>query len=426
MSKIRLLSLFSGIGAFEKALARVGIDYEVVNYCEIDKYASCAYSVIHNIPEELNLGDITKINIKRLSEFDLMTYGFPCQDISIAGKQEGIIKDKTRSGLLYYAMDIAKYHKPKYMIAENVKNLVGKRFRKDFDKWLQYLESIGYKNYWKVLNAKDFGIPQNRKRVFVISIRKDINQEFEFPKGFDNGLRLKDLLEDEVDEKYYINARKVCNLLQNLKDEDFYKTVLTGVYNQKEGFKKRNVACTIDTSVYKGLDNNQNKNAILEVRLYKHGILINRGKLRIKNGFSNCLVANYAKGLDNHGARTGIMLVGLLDIKGNEQIRRVYHESDLCPTLNTMQGGNRQPKVLVIKKDNEYYIILIRKFTPLECWRLMGFDDEDYWKARRALEKRFYKGKDKSNSQMYKMAGNSIVVNVLEEIFKNLFRIKNK
>ena len=164
MEKLKVLSLFSGIGAFEKALEREKIPHEVVAYCEIDKYASKSYSTIHNIPESLNLGDISKVDTSDIPECDLVTYGFPCQDISVAGLQKGIKAGETRSGLLYEALRIIKAKKPKYAIAENVKNLVGKRFKGDFEQLLALLDDMGYNSYWQVLNAKDYGIPQNRER----------------------------------------------------------------------------------------------------------------------------------------------------------------------------------------------------------------------------------------------------------------------
>ena len=206
---MKILSLFSGIGAFEKALDNLGIDYELVGFSEIDKYATKSYCAIHNVDESMNLGDITKIDEKALpKDIDLITYGFPCQDISLAGKQQGLFNadgTQTRSGLFFDALRIIEETQPKVAIAENVKNLTGKKFKIQFEIVLKMLEAAGYNNYWKVLNAKDFGIPQNRERVFIISIRKDIDTGlFKFPEGFPLQLRLKDMLEDEVDEKYYL------------------------------------------------------------------------------------------------------------------------------------------------------------------------------------------------------------------------------
>lgn len=216
---MKLLSLFSGIGAFEKALDNLGVEYELVNYCEIDKYASKSYAAIHNVSEDMNLGDITKVNEKELpKDIDLCCYGFPCQDISVSGKMRGLFNEdgsQTRSGLFFEALRIIKETQPRVAIAENVKNLTSKKFSEQFKIVLDSLEEAGYNNRWCILNARDFGIPQNRERVFIVSIRKDIdNGEFKFPQGFPLELRLKDMLEDEVDEKYYITneqATKIVN-----------------------------------------------------------------------------------------------------------------------------------------------------------------------------------------------------------------------
>ena len=235
---LKYLSLFSGIGAFESALTNLGVDYEVVNYCEIDKFASKSYSAIHGIPETKNLWDITKINVFNLpKDVDLVTYGFPCQDISLAGHQKGLFNEDgslTRSGLFFKALDVIEYCKPKVAIAENVKNLVGKKFKPQFDIVLDSLDKAGYNNYWKVLNAKDYGIPQNRERVFIVSIRKDIDNElFEFPKPYSLEKRLKDFLEPQVDEKYYLSDTQIFNMknssyLQNqrrLQEKDWCDTL---------------------------------------------------------------------------------------------------------------------------------------------------------------------------------------------------------
>lgn len=211
MNPVKFLSLFSGIGAPEKALKNLGVPYELVGFSEIDKYAVKSYCAVHDVDESLNLGDITKIDEKALpKDIDLITYGFPCQDISLAGKQKGLFNEdgtQTRSGLFFEALRIIEATQPKVAIAENVKNLVSKKFKLQFDIVLKCLEAAGYNNYWKVLNAKDFGIPQNRERVFIVSIRKDLDKgNFTFPEGFPLELRLKDMLEDEVDEKYYISS----------------------------------------------------------------------------------------------------------------------------------------------------------------------------------------------------------------------------
>lgn len=283
---MKVLSLFSGIGAFEKALVNLGIPCELVAYCEIDKYASKSYSAIHGVSEEMNIGDITKVDEKQLPKgIDLITYGFPCQDISLAGKQKGLFNEdgtQTRSGLFFEALRIIEETKPRVAIAENVKNLASKKFSEQFKIVLDSLEVAGYNNYWKVLNAKDYGIPQNRERVFIVSIRKDINNGgFKFSEGFPLKLRLKDMLEDAVEEKFYLSERLV---------------------NSFNAHKERMLAAA-------------------NVRPSDNFVYVN----------------------------DSIETVGMLDMKANDQVRRVYGTEGIAPTLNTMQGGHRQPKVLVEK-----------------------------------------------------------------------------
>lgn len=219
---LNVLSLFSGIGAFEKALDNLGIPYNLLAYCEIDKHASKAYSIIHNVPEEKNLKDVTKVDFLDIDErVDLITYGFPCQDISNAGKQKGFTDEngeRTRSGLFFEALRIIEEFKPKFAIAENVKALTSKKFTEEFRIVLESLEEAGYKNYYQVLNAKDYGIPQNRERVFIISIRKDIDKGFTFPEPIPLKLRLKDMLESEVDKSFYL-SESITNRLIDIPKE---------------------------------------------------------------------------------------------------------------------------------------------------------------------------------------------------------------
>ena len=306
---LRVLEAFSGYGSQSIALRNLGIEYEVVAISEIDKYAIKAYEAIHGPTN--NLGDICKIDPSDIPDHDLFTYSFPCQDLSVAGKQAGLGKG-TRSGLLYECEKIIEAKKPKYLLLENVKNLVGKKFKPQFGEWLSYLESLGYTNYWKVLNAKDYGVPQNRERVFVVSILGD-HKPYKFANKIPLDKCIADILEDEVDEKYYIN-------------KPFH--------------------------------------------------LVNKG----------------------HQAE--------LDIKGMDCIKRVYGTNKVAPALTTMQGGLREPKIL------ESLDYRIRKLTPRECFRLMGMRDDAIDKIQAA---------GISNTQQYKMAGNSICIPVLEHIFKHLF-----
>ena len=362
---IKMLSLFSGIGAFESALKNIGVDFEVVNYCEIDKYASKSYSLIHDIPESKNLKDVTKITEwDILDTVDLLSYGFPCQDISVMGEQKGFVNDDntlTRSGLFFNALDVIKMFKPKVAIAENVKNLTSKRFSKQFKIVLDSLDEAGYNCYWQVLNAKDYGIPQNRERVFIVSIRKDIDKGFTFPVKIPLTMCLKDLLESEVNEKYYLSDKMLA----------YFESNSELMRERKNGFifsptNGEGIAKSITTMA--GSRITDNFIIVKEPKLEQVGTL-NRPTT---HDFSN----------------------------------RVYSPDGLARTLMG-DGGNQNDKAGQYLIDEK-----IRRLTPRECFRVMGFKDEEFNKLVGI-----------SDTQLYKQAGNSIVVPVLEAIFTNLYKV---
>ena len=310
---IKLLSLFSGIGAFETALRRGGHEYQLIGYCEIDKYAANAYSQIHGVSENYNLVDVTKVNTVLMDDVDLITYGFPCQDISAAGKQRGF-EDKdgnrTRSGLFFEALRIIEETRPLYAIAENVKALTSKKFEKEFKTVLDSLDGAGYNNYWAVLNAKDYGIPQNRERVFIVSIRKDVDKSgFKFPEKMPLNIRVKDILETNVDEKYYINTEKARQLIKKLLD----KNRITGVEVCDATVNAPNVR---DIS-----------NAIIS--RYDAGISNQRS-------WGTAVIEPHVKRLGNLYS----------DTAGGARAGNTYDPEGLSPTLQTAQGGNRQPLII--------------------------------------------------------------------------------
>lgn len=329
--KLRVFEAFSGIGSQRKALKNIGIDHEVVAISEIEPFAMQSYNLVHGRTK--NLGDIATIDVKDVPDHDFFTYSFPCQDVSNAGKSLGFAKGSgTRSSLLWECQKIIAGKKPKYLMMENVGNLVGKKYIDAFNMWLDWLTEQGYTNYWDKLNALDFNVPQNRERVFVISILDD-DQGFEFPEKIPLTAKLDDYLDRTVPDVYYLSDEKIANFLRHT--------------NGKPDLTQQVLGTT-----------------------HEHG-----------------------------------------DIKRSIR-ERVYNPLMVSPTLSATMHKD-PPKVLAF--DDAFPIgdtgMSLRKFTPRECWRLMGFTDEDYTKAREVTSLR----------QLYIQAGNSISVDVLEAIFKQLF-----
>lgn len=326
---LKLIELFGGIGACSSALTKLGIEYEIADYVEIDKYAVKSYNAIHGTSFEPQ--DITTWN--KDIEVDLIMHGSPCQDFSLAGKQAGGDKDSgTRSSLMYETIRIVEKLKPKYVVWENVKNLLSKKHFHNFNAYLETMEELGYKSYYQVLNAKDYGVPQNRERVFTVSIRKDIDTGFVFPEKQPLKLKLKDMLENNASNDYYLT--------------DYFL--------------------------------NQIRNTQYKKDLY---------------------IENTNKLLDGYYNDFKIM-----DYRYDEGLR--IRKNNLCPTLTTR--GKQSISGVPIIYNNK----ILRFITEKECWRLMGFDDEDFEKAEKV----------NSNTQLYKQAGNSIVVNVLMAILKELIK----
>ena len=220
---IRLIELFAGVGSQAMALKRLGANFEHYRVVEFEKYAIKSYNAIHGTDFEPM--DITKIIGSDLGISDtdkycyIMTYSFPCQDLSVAGKQKGMTKGSgTRSGLLWEVERLLNEvdNLPQVLLMENVPQVHGKKNMEDFQRWIDFLESKGYSNYWQDLNAKNYGVAQNRNRCFMVSILGDYS--FKFPEPIELKKVMKDYLEDEVDEKYYINNEKAQKLIQKLID----------------------------------------------------------------------------------------------------------------------------------------------------------------------------------------------------------------
>jgi len=371
MNKLRILELFGGIGACSKALEKLGIDYEIADYVEIDKYAVKSFNAIHNTNFEPQ--DITTWN--KDIEVDLVMHGSPCQDFSLAGLQAGGDEGSgTRSSLMYETIRIVKKLKPKYVIWENVKNLLSKKHRHNFDSYLEIMEELGYTNYYQVLNAKDYGIPQNRERVFTISIRNDINKIFIFPEKQELKLKLKDMLEETVDEKYYLSDDKIDKI------------------SHWKGFQKP-------------FEKVQGKNSIVPTLTARGAGEEHNGMITFSDNLENTTnLQEQCLNIKNATKK------GYIEAYEGDSVNLAY------PDSKTRRGRVGEQVSQTLQCNDSMGVVnndlRIRKLTPKECWRLMGFDDEDFDKA----------SKVNSNAQLYKQAGNSIVVNVLMAIFNELLK----
>lgn len=459
--------------------------WELVNFCEFDKFAIKSYCVVHNVDESLNLGDITKVDETKLKPFNMICGGSPCQDFSVAGKGKGSVwtckqcghaynpltvhwserdacpecgsKDieKTRSSLLVEYLRVIRANKPNFGIYENVKNIVGKKFKDTtFKLFTQELEEYGYNVYWQVLNAKHYGIPQNRERVYLIFIKNELdNGKFKYPEPFDNGVRLKDILDDEVDEKFYISKDKVQRFLTNLNNKDALLYDACQVKREGKSREYNNFCPTLTSRDYKD-PRLVNDNIVKQIgsiskcegnwnnpqvgRIYStdgcsptlntcgggsHEPKIMQlgnvnpsgngmnGNVYDNDGISPTVTTNKGEGLKvaiKQATKKGYVeceIGGVADLSypdSKTRRGRVQEDGKICPTLTATETG-----VCRIESD-----IRIRKLTPKECWRLMGFDDKSFKAAEQV----------NSNSQLYKQAGNSIVVDVLYYIFVELYK----
>lgn len=533
---LRLIELFAGIGSQTQALKNIGVPHKVVAISEIDKNALTSYKALHG--ETLNLGDIRQID--ELPEADFWTYSFPCQDISVAGHGAGI-KEGTRSGLLLEVERLLRKAAeqgtlPKYLLLENVKNLVSKKFKADFDSWLSFLSSLGYTNYWQVLNAKDYGIPQHRERVFCVSVRGE-HDEFKFPEKRELKLRLKDMIDEHVDERYYLKESTIRSIVTSkfnsrrdsirrpsdyaycLRARDCYEPQCVQIGEvvgdkwekmhemSRRVFQPDGLSPTVHCA---GGGNTELKIAedFVLGGLQEHQVPRTDGvsptlteAMGKGGGQTPIIVAMRGRNPDNPSDRTpGIPLRQRLEVnekglcnalttvqKDNlvmdaDYVSRKYGEfidekgyipemfvaynkqevHDVAPTLTgqcscpsgssavlklekpikvkvaTKQGyeeatsgdyvnitfpssktkrgrvGKGVAQTLTCGDGNAVITenVRIRKLTPRECLRLMGWTDEQIDKIERAKV---------SSTQQYRQAGNGIVVQVLEAIFKALF-----
>lgn len=469
----------------------------MVNYCEFDKFAEQSYCAIHGTDASLNLGDITKVDETTIAPINMICGGSPCQDFSLAGKLAGAVWtcrdcghtynplqvhysrrdrcekcdstniDKTRSSLLVEWLRIIRGTRPVWGIYENVKNIVSRKFRDTtFRLFEEELHEYGYNTYWSILNAKNYGIPQNRERVYLILIQKKYdNGKFQFPQPLGTYICLKDILEDTVDEKYYLPEGKVKRLIEDMEDRkallfapdekqlekmDEIGLKMVGQTNEKgkyaqtgriyspEGCSPALVTCSggnqqpkiihmgrVDRGymrdVYSPLGISGTNLASREPKIVEKAIGAIRGRYT-ENGKVEQRLEMGGRGDLCHTltsvSKDNVVLVRQKTLKGYEECKpngianlsypkvekrgRVQEHGDICPTVTASSTGLCRLESL----------IRIRRLTPLECFRLMGFDDEDFWKAKNA---------GVSDSQLYKQAGNSIVVDVLFYVFLELY-----
>lgn len=446
---IRLIELFAGYGSQSMALKRIGAKFEHYRVVEFDKYAIKSYNAVHGT--DFPAIDITTVHAADLGIVDtndycyMMTYSFPCTDLSVSGLQKGMKKGSgTRSGLLWEVERLLKEmgEKPQVLLMENVPQVHGKKNKEDFQSWISFLESVGYRNYWQDLNAKNYGVAQNRNRCFMVSLLGDYS--YDFPQQIPLKNKLKDYLDDNVDEKYYINNEKTDKLIKQLIDN--------GTLPQHNLDRQ---TCVTEFQ-------NAEK---LETSLPRINAMINYNHVnKIGNDVAKTLCARDYKGFGTgFNTMNGVIevmpdvkIIGQMDNMIDhtfESANRVYDVEGVAPTLNTCGGGGLQPKILEsqivamrgrnpdnpsdrtvgstteqrleinmqgtskcltsVQKDNlllEKPKYRIRKLTPREYGRLMGVSDEDIDKMASV----------NSNSQLYKQFGNSIVVDVMVAIFEKL------
>lgn len=394
---VRLIELFAGIGSQAKALRRLGVNFTHHVVCEFDEHAITSYNAVHGTAfERSDIRDLKGEDL-RIADTEhntyVLTYSFPCQDLSICGRQLGMSEGGgTRSSLLWEVkrLLLETDKLPQILVMENVPQVVGEKHLADFMSWVHFLNGLGYTSKWDILNARDYDVPQNRERCFMVSWLGDYYYDFPEPRRLDRVLRHMLEPEEEIPDKYYLSDRGVKYVLRRV-----------GKYTQ---------ICDENTGVAPA--------ALTAV-----------GNANWTGNFIKCEKVAQLEG-------------------AYESSNRVYSPDGLCPTINAHSGGQLEPKIVTdelllfdvynskqIPADYTGTIAAgvatngagtfcvkqpkhpLRKLTPLECWRLMGFDDDDFTKAKQALNTAFFNGKDKSDAQLYRQAGNSIVVNCLEAIF---------
>ena len=364
---VRLIELFAGIGSQAKALELLGVDFEHWKVCEFDDYAMKSYNAVHNT--NFKTSDIqnltaSDLEIKDKDKYEyIMTYSYPCTDISIAGKKEGMERNSgTRSSLLWEVERLLKEcdNKPQILLMENVRECHNGKNAPLFFEWTSFLRSIGYKNFYTDMDAKNYGIPQTRKRCFMLSII-DENAYYEFPQACGLSYSVKEFLEDKVDKKYYVKEETALPLIKKMEKECPSATIIDDTY---------------------GFDNS-------EVRYFPDLC----PTLRAAKANLKCIVAMRGRNSDSLNQTPG----------ASTEQRLEKNKTNCCNTITTVQKDN-----LIFENKQ------LRNLTPKEVWRLFGFEDKDVEKASEFVP----------DTQLYKQGGNCIVVNCLVAILGQLFKGK--
>lgn len=380
---MKFIDFFSGIGGFHIGLEKVGM--ECIGWCEFDKNAQASYRAMYDTDNLWFGDDVTKVRGKDLPKADLWTFGFPCQDISIAGNQKGL-KKGTRSGLFYEIMrllDECKENKPKWLMCENVKNLLSIDGGGGFLNVIGEMAERGYSIEWGVYNSKNYGVPQNRERVYIVGYSGEGRSRKLLPNPRENSTTLKQIVGGSQGMRVYDPEGTSCTL----SAQGGGMGAKTGLYTVTE----RGIHNLVNVTAY------DNENTVWNT------------------GISRTLTATDYKHVPKVAIKNAT--------KQGYQMAEVGDGIDLAYPESETRRGRVQPQRsnTLTTSDNLGVLvngepIRIRKLTPKECWRLQGFSDEQYEKAAAV----------NSNSQLYKQAGNAVTVNVVEEIGRHIMEIINE
>lgn len=395
---MNFIDLFAGIGGFRSGLEMNG--HKCLAYAEIDKYARQSYKAIYDTNGEEEWEDVTKITNEEFRKYrgsaDIIVGGFPCQAFSVAGKRRGF--EDTRGTLFFEVARAIKEIQPHYALLENVKGLLSHDKGRTFGTIIQTLDELGYIVEWGLFNSKFWGVPQNRERVYILVTRKDIWNKpiiFDLLKNqLEVSVKLLDILEDEVDEKFYLSLNSLEKLIETNESNDLKVKVKEAT---KKGFAEANIGDSInvtfpESQTRRGRVGKQIANTLQAGE-------VNQAILTLKNKdcfgrFGEQAISTYNDNLEKVN-------------KGNtiNAYNKTIDNSGVAPTLTTRPEGFKTA-ILPISND-----LRIRKLTPLECWRLQGFKDEQFYAAQNS---------GVSNAQLYKQAGNSVTINVIDAIIKEL------